>query len=703
MAGKSRLSCVVLVAGILTAVLMALIGASAVADATEDDEPSLYWLDDREDVIYGPVLPQSIDVDVAVSGALTEHLTVTLRALNFTSSDGELVPFSYIFTDAGQQEQSKRVHTSADPIDFGLTVHPTLTNGLHSKVEPGSYTGQLVAQLGTDEPIRKELTIVVPDRHTLAGLVPESETLTVGASVSGFPLALANAWGALLDKYGIEQLERQTSVDELASLRLYGMGLDVPDLNSVTPVSVTLVSEQGLTVTTTLSPTAESASVGHLLATLRLGDLAAPGKYTGTIQLEPADPEKGSSLSITALIRDDWRWPLRILAMGLAVSNVLSMWAGHSIPSKRLQISLNRLKEEAIGLQEAGKEAADTEKQKEKEQHPDSPLSFDLGAYRIYDKGKKQTGEPSAESGLLASAAERVLEAFGEARTPEEQTKWGLSGDEFRRVRDYVAQLAGLHAVARETFRHCSRLKEQIDHHDGDEVDFYSLPVALKARRALEPRLVPKASDLEDLQRDLKEASSFVDEFRDLYLWLLELRKKAGGNQQYVEEAEKLRRQLITTQIENADWVRQIRADAERLARDIAVLGLPIKGFKGLARTTLYGQLTGAIISRASERGLRLGGLRDPGELFYLLGSVESVSERVREGRFALLLLNGLFVVVSGVVVLLTGLTALYMTNDTFGSLGDYAGMFLWGTVVDEGFKLARRFGPGLAGRLAVK
>jgi|GEM_PF-4385825 len=54
------------------------------------------------------------------------------------------------------------------------------------------------------------------------------------------------------------------------------------------------------------------------------------------------------------------------------------------------------------------------------------------------------------------------------------------------------------------------------------------------------------------------------------------------------------------------------------------------------------------------------------------------------------------FDALSGVIVVLTGLSVLYFSNPTFGSLGDYAKMLLWGSGVGEGVQLARRLIPAL-------
>lgn len=52
------------------------------------------------------------------------------------------------------------------------------------------------------------------------------------------------------------------------------------------------------------------------------------------------------------------------------------------------------------------------------------------------------------------------------------------------------------------------------------------------------------------------------------------------------------------------------------------------------------------------------------------------------------------FTYVSGLIVVLTGMSLLYFTDETFGSLGDYVKVLLWGSAVGEGVQLARRIVP---------
>jgi hypothetical protein len=49
----------------------------------------------------------------------------------------------------------------------------------------------------------------------------------------------------------------------------------------------------------------------------------------------------------------------------------------------------------------------------------------------------------------------------------------------------------------------------------------------------------------------------------------------------------------------------------------------------------------------------------------------------------------------SGLLVIASGMSALYVPNATFGSFGDYLGVFVWGSTVQAGINFVRRLIPG--------
>jgi hypothetical protein len=69
--------------------------------------------------------------------------------------------------------------------------------------------------------------------------------------------------------------------------------------------------------------------------------------------------------------------------------------------------------------------------------------------------------------------------------------------------------------------------------------------------------------------------------------------------------------------------------------------------------------------------------------------TTDAIDEQVRREdlRFSL---------IAGILVVLSGMSLLYVGNPTFGTAGDYLALALWGAAVGEGLQLARRFWPSM-------
>lgn len=103
----------------------------------------------------------------------------------------------------------------------------------------------------------------------------------------------------------------------------------------------------------------------------------------------------------------------------------------------------------------------------------------------------------------------------------------------------------------------------------------------------------------------------------------------------------------------------------------------------GLAILVLVCALLLARLLRRSEEGsrMRASATRET-EADYLMKDLRRTEAR--------------FLVLSGALVILTGMSVLYFPNPTFGTPADYLGVFLWGSAVGEGVQLARRLVPNL-------
>jgi hypothetical protein len=363
------------------------------------------------------------------------------------------------------------------------------------------------------------------------------------------------------------------------------------------------------------------------------------------------------------------------------LSTLLDRYFKVGRPHKRLQINLERLKEQALRLQMEAKQTLPS----------DWPFEDDV--YRIYDKKFESGGK--TKTGLLARAAMDVMDAFGVAGSDEEHKKWRPDGAEFKRIQEYVDALPGLHQLSQAAFMHYQSLRERVLNLY-PEIDLEQVPVLKQVIEAVKPCLIMDAAQLKKLQEQLKTASGFATDFSNLYQRLVGLMNLAGQST-HKARAKALLDGLVSEAIVNADWLVEIDTAAKRLELDIQAAQVRERE----ESSVLLGPRdleTEAIVDSWSLR-IALPALPDVRELFSLLQPVETISEKTsKDLQKELRQLDLAFNMITGFIVVVTGLSVLYLGNASFGSLADYVGLLLWGTVVDEGFKLARQLAPSLLG-----
>jgi hypothetical protein len=286
---------------ILILILLASLGVIVLADgplAFLDEEPLIYKLED-------PAKP--IHVVVKNGGQTVTGLQFRVVALQ----DAEGTP-------AGDEVISIRPEPDeVQAFDVGTF---TLTLTYQGNLSPGSYNGFLVASVPEVALAQRPFTLEVPEeteeepRTSLAGLVPQDSEVTISQTLGG------------------RQQESSTTVT------LYGTELENLDISAIRPATTILETERGHRAIITLKPE-EIVSAEELRATLSLSGVTQPGKYTGTLLLDPMeDPKEGQKLTITALVQDFWVWPWLTIVGGVILAYLVSRWLEEVRPRKQVEL-----------------------------------------------------------------------------------------------------------------------------------------------------------------------------------------------------------------------------------------------------------------------------------------------------------------------------------------------------------------------------
>jgi len=432
-------------------------------------EGGISFLGDQPLTIVLPDGQADVRHSVKVMNGGDTSQDIYLDLVGLSDEDGAPVPSGVLPGDLLREENV----ASGEVRTFELTL--TRVDGLS-----GSYTGQLVAY---------------GDDGTVARLV---FTLTVEKPEVGVPKIVP-----LQPDY----LDEVT----LPGLKRWPCPLSAFGLDCIKPITAPM-GEPASEPQVVGGISGSNGQLGQVVwegTTLRVEGITRADEYTGKVDLAPDDEEAGE-VTLKVQVRDCIIWPVLVLVAGLLISTWLAQQGKVRRPLKRLQIGLAKLKEHAIHLQQEANKAL-----------PDNwPATRDV--YRVYQMIER------TESGLLYTAAKNVEEAFIEAGSDEERKNWGPDGDEFKRVQGYVDALPGLYTLSRAAAGHYRELKLFVSVHD-PVLDFDGLEVAKRVRGVLEPTLIDSAPNLEKLQTELKAASIFVSDFRELHKRLVNLKRLAQG------------------------------------------------------------------------------------------------------------------------------------------------------------------------------
>lgn len=391
------------------------------------------------------------------------------------------------------------------------------------------------------------------------------------------------------------------------------------------------------------------------------------GAYTGTVKIGSGDA--ASSIDVTVNVRDFFVYPLLVLLLSLFLASKLDAFLSKRRPRARLQIEIERLKERAR-----------SEQKKFGDWLNGSPLppwpveGTDRHAILIYDGA-------DAPSALLAAGTEG-LSKFDQIESPDERDKrFGVPmGTDVAMMRDLVDHEGLLLEDAQLVSKDYGELLRLLPKDQAPT----AIPIVAHVRDAWsgpQPKTVAEfdagLKSVEESAKDLKRLAQVLAYANEV----LADAEEAGDK--FPARAKALLDRLFGPATQNSDDADGVMKELRDLEGEIAKAG------SSRRTASLDAAVVEQVFGDQAWMGIRNRRLaRRP------RASSESLSKELNalEWRYGL---------IGGAAVVLTGATV-YLSNATFGSLGDYVGLLLWGIGVGEAIKLARRLPIGdLAAKLA--
>lgn len=383
---------------------------------------------------------------------------------------------------------------------------------------------------------------------------------------------------------------------------------------------------------------------------VRVDGLSEPGAYTGKLDLTPG--EDGGEIELTANVKDSILPPAVALVAALLLAALIA-WLLRGI-------ALRRLKEAHGELLRRVKEANSRLKRP--------------GAYAF----EPQT-IPTIEA-FVSEAGKEHEQRLREADTDERRQEWEYGGKPFENLRESVeayGKLTGkwirLLADVGGLYQELASVASDLDQRPLTVDAFGALDVAEKVRNAIsgdDPVAIHDPEDLNKREKDTSVAHEFVTTFRRVVKFLRGIEHKFDDDQ----------------------W----KAELVKAYKSLSGPGIADESSLDPVNKNLH-QLAG--LELPPKRQVTIGTLKEEEEVptDHPSALVESTSMDLGTDPGLSLKKRVLLVsILSGTVVLLTGLGALYFPSETFGSVADYAKLATWGLVGEGAVRLLRTIGPSL-------
>jgi hypothetical protein len=402
-----------------------------------------------------------------------------------------------------------------------------------------------------------------------------------------------------------------------------------------------------------------------------VGPVEAPGKYSGSVDLNSENTENPLT-KISFSVRDNWGWAAITLIVGLLIALLGELWLTRWRPRGQLRKAFVRLGERL---------AATAEQQTVKL----GEVGTGWIAPRIHGPGS-----------MLAQFKERIETGLANATSDAERERFGPGGEEMKKVDIALERYEELLGYSRQIAQRYRLLAKRLEP-ESLQSEFVTGALAQRIGALLAARTIAGAAELTEMLTEAKDVYLVLHGVSRLDLSYRLLAAKAGASTDVKDKITMRRKQLLHSDASTDDLTAQ-----HTIYVEIAKKLYEIEGPKTVEVTVPL--LASIAVGGATVPAPMETPASHPSTPLPEAAPVVSTGTE-KEGTAWSKYLdmgNWAFTIISSALVFLAGLSALYFSNATFGSVGDYLGMFLWGSTVQGGISLVRQVVPGAAKGLAA-
>ncbi len=259
-----------------------------ISKAQSEDKPKILFLDGDKTLVFQVDQLDTVNISIINEKNVSENVSVWISDLS---------------TDAGNHILSSDIlmpyTKNIPPASVGV-FHMTFKKDLI--VSPGTYSGKVTATSSNADTISKDITIIIPSN------ISKFTVLTKDITINGTSRKLTWPCCTTFTEKNVYFVSNGSA--NLSSLNLSGV-----------------ITNGGGKEGKIILQTEKAVSYdGYIAVPLKVEGIDSPGKYSGTVYLDPSDQKNSEKINIVVTVNDSIIWPFLVVLLGVVTSIGLTYW-----------------------------------------------------------------------------------------------------------------------------------------------------------------------------------------------------------------------------------------------------------------------------------------------------------------------------------------------------------------------------------------
>lgn len=304
-----------------------IVSPAQAEDETDSPNPAISFVQEAEELIFGPPLPLMLDFPIKVTNIGNNRAEIKIQVILLTDEKGNNLPVSSIQTSQCENPQEKiQADIKDQVVSRRICLNP---KGL----EWGTYTALLQATLGDLAQTTKSVKLVAGPKVPVSILNSKITILGIACPKIARTNMLRNI---LCPNYGVFNADIEDNTNKI-TIAGYSNKDSCKFKKLFKSASGTLVSADGAgRILVRLDEKAKFEACQYKTDRAICGETRLAfwgstnaGTYEGTFYLDTADRSNDlTKTEITFKARDDWRLPILVILSGLLVSAYVTYQLG---------------------------------------------------------------------------------------------------------------------------------------------------------------------------------------------------------------------------------------------------------------------------------------------------------------------------------------------------------------------------------------